>query len=51
AAHGGPPFEPHATVVGAVAAAAAADVAPYTATTPYMPHVSLLYGDLTDEEK
>uniref|UniRef100_A0A452ZK66 Cyclic phosphodiesterase n=1 Tax=Aegilops tauschii subsp. strangulata TaxID=200361 RepID=A0A452ZK66_AEGTS len=43
AAHGGPPFEPHATVVGAVrmrrpaaiqalrAAAAAADVAPYTA--------------------
>ncbi|XP_037422587.1 cyclic phosphodiesterase-like [Triticum dicoccoides] len=103
AAHGGPPFEPHATVVGAVrmrrpaaiqalrAAAVAAGVAPYTArvtgvargdffyqcvyllleptpeviqtsdhfcahfgfqrSTPYMPHVSLLYGDLTDEEK
>ncbi|KAE8817617.1 Cyclic phosphodiesterase [Hordeum vulgare] len=103
AAHGGPPFEPHATVVGAVrmrrpaaiqalrAAAAAAGVGPYTArvtsvargdlfyqcvyllleptpeviqtsdhfcshfgfqrSTPYMPHVSLLYGDLTDEEK
>ncbi|KAL6838561.1 hypothetical protein ACP4OV_031617 [Aristida adscensionis] len=103
AAHGGPAFEPHATVVGAVrlrrsaavemlrAAAAAAAVLPYTARvtgvargdffyqcvyllleptpevvgasdhfcghfgyerpTPYMPHVSLLYGDLTDEEK
>ncbi|CAL5214239.1 unnamed protein product [Lathyrus oleraceus] len=23
----------------------------YTNSTPYMPHVSLLYGDLTDEEK
>ncbi|CAM0954560.1 unnamed protein product [Alopecurus aequalis] len=23
----------------------------YERTTPYMPHVSLLYGDLTDEEK
>ncbi|KQK05363.1 cyclic phosphodiesterase [Brachypodium distachyon] len=103
AAHGGPAFEPHATVVGAVrmrrsaavealrAAAAAAVVRPYTArvtgvargdffyqcvyllleptpevnqasdhfcahfgfqrSTPYMPHVSVLYGDLTDEEK
>ncbi|KAM0898500.1 hypothetical protein ACQ4PT_021896 [Festuca glaucescens] len=102
AAHGGPPFEPHATVVGAVTlrrsaaiealrAAAAAGVGPYTArvtgvargdffyqcvyllleptpeviqtsdhfcahfgyqrSSPYMPHVSLLYGDLTDEEK
>ncbi|KAK7359168.1 hypothetical protein VNO77_01116 [Canavalia gladiata] len=23
----------------------------YTASTPYMPHLSLLYGDLTEEEK
>ncbi|CAL4902239.1 unnamed protein product [Urochloa decumbens] len=101
AAHGGPAFEPHATVVGdfrgrrsaavEVLRAAAAGVQPYTARvtgvgrgtffyqcvylileptpevlaasdhccghfgyqrkTPYMPHVSLLYGDLTDEEK
>ncbi|KAG8086113.1 hypothetical protein GUJ93_ZPchr0010g10511 [Zizania palustris] len=101
AAHGGPAFEPHATVVGAIrlrrSAAiealrtAAAGIRPYTArvagvacgdffyqcvylllepnpevveasdhccghfgyhrSTPYMPHVSLLYGDLTDEEK
>jgi len=101
AAHGGPAFEPHATVVGdfrsrrsaaiEVLRTAAAGVQPYTARvtgvargsffyqcvyllleptpevvaasdhccghfgykrkTPYMPHVSLLYGDLTDEEK
>ncbi|CAN6337073.1 unnamed protein product [Urochloa humidicola] len=101
AAHGGPAFEPHATVVGdfrsrrsaaiEVLRAAGAGVQPYTARvtgvargtffyqcvyllleptpevvaasdhccghfgyqrkTPYMPHVSLLYGDLTDEEK
>ncbi|KAL5202961.1 hypothetical protein ABZP36_013913 [Zizania latifolia] len=101
AAHGGPAFDPHATVVGAIRLcrsaaiealrAAAAGVRPYTArvagvargdffyqcvyllfeptpevmkasdhccghfghqrSTPYMPHVSLLYGDLTDEEK
>ncbi|TVU20586.1 hypothetical protein EJB05_36800, partial [Eragrostis curvula] len=101
AAHGGPAFEPHATVVGAIRLrrsqaiemlrAAGAGVSPYTARvtgvargdffyqcvyllleptpevvgasdhcsghfgyqrpTPYMPHVSLLYGDLTDEEK
>ncbi|GJN14939.1 hypothetical protein PR202_gb01817 [Eleusine coracana subsp. coracana] len=84
AAHGGPAFEPHATVVGAIRLrrsqaiemlrAAAVGVSPYTArvtgvaprrllllpvrlppartySRAYMPHVSLLYGDLTDEEK
>ncbi|XP_039800230.1 cyclic phosphodiesterase-like isoform X1 [Panicum virgatum] len=101
AAHGGPAFEPHATVVGdfrsrrsaalEVLRTAAAGVQPYTARvtgvargsffyqcvyllleptpevvaasdyccghfgykgkTPLMPHVSLLYGDLTDEEE
>ncbi|XP_062231894.1 cyclic phosphodiesterase-like [Phragmites australis] len=101
AAHGGPAFEPHATVVGAIrlrrsqaiemVRAAAAGVRPYTArvvgvarddffyqcvyllleptpevvgasdhccahfgyerSAPYMPHVSLLYGDLTEEEE
>ncbi|RWV99103.1 hypothetical protein GW17_00038002 [Ensete ventricosum] len=87
---GGPKFEPHITVVGAISLgpddalrrfrSACAALSPYTArvsavsrgtffyqcvfllidpspearSTPsqtYMPHLSLLYGDLTDEEK
>ncbi|EEE64376.1 hypothetical protein OsJ_19218 [Oryza sativa Japonica Group] len=61
AAHGGPAFEPHATVVGAIRFRRSAAVVEasdhccghfgYERSTPYMPHVSLLYGDLTDEEK
>ncbi|KAL6655956.1 hypothetical protein ACP70R_006782 [Stipagrostis hirtigluma subsp. patula] len=100
AAHGGPAFEPHLTVVGAIRLrradavealhAAAAGVRPYTVRvagdrhggfyhcgyllmeptpevmaasdhccghfgyerpTPYMPHVSLIYGDRTEEEE
>ncbi|CAN1847296.1 Cyclic phosphodiesterase [Linum perenne] len=75
---GGPEFQPHVTVVGAVSLteqdalnkfkSACEGVKAYTATvveasshcsehfgfknsTPYMPHLSLLYGDLTEEEK
>uniref|UniRef100_A0A804Q3W4 Cyclic phosphodiesterase n=1 Tax=Zea mays TaxID=4577 RepID=A0A804Q3W4_MAIZE len=63
AAYGGPAFEPHVTVVGdfrgrrseAVKVVGASDHCcanfGYNRKTPYMPHVSLLYGDLTDEEK
>ncbi|CAI0475618.1 unnamed protein product [Linum tenue] len=75
---GGPEFQPHVTVVGAITLteqdalskfnSACEGLKAYLATvveasshcsghfgykssTPYMPHLSLLYGDLTDEEK
>ncbi|CAI0560710.1 unnamed protein product [Linum tenue] len=75
---GGPEFQPHVTVVGAVRLteqdaisrfnSACEGLKPYAAavveagshcgghfgykrSTPYMPHLSLLYGDLSDEEK
>ncbi|XP_049388306.1 cyclic phosphodiesterase-like [Solanum stenotomum] len=76
---GGPQFEPHVTVVGAVrlteeeardkfrkgwkkvysvnvekvveASAPCCSSFGYNSSSPYMPHMSILYADLTDEEK
>ncbi|TXG47741.1 hypothetical protein EZV62_027035 [Acer yangbiense] len=70
---GGPHFEPHVTVVGAInltaedaaekfksaceglkvveASAHCCAHFGYSNSTPYMPHLSLLYADLTDDEK
>ncbi|KAJ7968801.1 cyclic phosphodiesterase-like [Quillaja saponaria] len=76
---GGPQFEPHITVVGAITLTAddalnkfdqrcvyllvhptvevvetsahCSSHLGYRNSTPYMPHLSILYGDLTDDEK
>uniref|UniRef100_A0A803NDD8 RNA ligase/cyclic nucleotide phosphodiesterase family protein n=1 Tax=Chenopodium quinoa TaxID=63459 RepID=A0A803NDD8_CHEQI len=49
---GGPKFDPHLTVVGPISLTGKMQQRNFGQLAgAYLPHMSLLYGDLTDEEK